>query len=424
MGLTRSERTDDRGQFRLRALPPGRYSVGVEATYGNEQESTYYTTYAPGTPVAPSAAWFDVGAGDVIGGVVIAVDQRTGQTVSGLVRGLPRNRRLPEAWLLVAGSDDVRSPLPFGRTRVNDSGQFKFAQVPPGSYVVRIVDFPEVPAGTPVQVRNGEGMAFPQLPGFANRTLGPTFWGESSVGVDRTDISVTVDVVPGGRILGSVAPGGNRSSLTSEIADAFLLVVPVDGRTLGPGPTPLTPIARDGTFETAGLPPGRYALMLFPDPRSTARGDWWIDSLKIRGVRQPGIWVDVGPADVTGVDVVVATTSSSGTLRGSVRDEHDQPTGAATVYVFPADPRWWQSGNADYRRSRAIQVSPLNGTYTVEGLPAGTYHVIAIEGGAREDWNHGASLSDMSIRAERVTVGPGETVALPLVVKRVRTDVR
>jgi hypothetical protein len=111
-------------------------------------------------------------------------------------------------------------------------------------------------------------------------------------------------------------------------------------------------------------------------------------------------------------DVEVVLTDAITQLDGGVADEKGRPVGAANVVVFSADRDRW------YRLSRFMQrtVTAEDGRFAVEGLPFGTYHVVAVgelpEG--EDAWQDPAYLETLVTAGKTVTLIEREPVAVSL----------
>jgi hypothetical protein len=80
--------TDDRGQFRLFGIAPGKYYVSAryrDWQTENEGDSTYPPIYFPGTPNAQEAARIEVVAGGQLSGIDISLAETKAFSISGKV---------------------------------------------------------------------------------------------------------------------------------------------------------------------------------------------------------------------------------------------------------------------------------------------------------------------------------------------------
>ena len=112
------------------------------------------------------------------------------------------------------------------------------------------------------------------------------------------------------------------------------------------------------------------------------------------------------------------TDSTSG-LTGTIVNAQGAPHTSAEVIVFPADSDTWQQGYFSSRRVRLI-AGTRSGSYVVSDLPAGDYHVAALDESDTEGWEDAGFLERVRRVATRVTIRDGETKtqALKVVVLR------
>ena len=86
------------------------------------------------------------------------------------------------------------------------------------------------------------------------------------------------------------------------------------------------------------------------------------------------------------------------------------------MIVFPSDP-----ANAGVRRRQLVRVDK-KGAYTITGLPAGEYRLIAIDERMAADWEEPAFLTPASRVATRVTVPATGSIAVDLRTSAIRRE--
>ena len=130
--------SDDLGRYRLYALPPGQYAVSATiGDVGSADLPNYTRSYFPGTPNASEARFVSIGASEDLVGIDFSmartqtarvagkmVDSAGAPTTGGTVQLMPSQR-----------STSVIS-VPIG-ARILPDGQFEFANVAPGAYVIQ-----------------------------------------------------------------------------------------------------------------------------------------------------------------------------------------------------------------------------------------------------------------------------------------------
>jgi hypothetical protein len=99
----------------------------------------------------------------------------------------------------------------------------------------------------------------------------------------------------------------------------------IDGRSFDA--LPGSGIGPDGTFETAGLPPGEYRIDLWRWLRQDELSGWSLTSMDIEGRPSLGRPIVIGASDVR---VVLRFTDGTTRLAGTVRDQTGRPVPTST----------------------------------------------------------------------------------------------
>lgn len=345
--------TDDLGQFRLFGLMPGEYVVLASpaiprvrdaaqggARTGDVQEG-YTTTYYPGVANAAEAAAVTVGLGQETSAYFGLVPARLAR-VSGVVtdaEGRPAAGGQVSVVPVTGELDDAS-----GSTRVLADGSFVVAGLPPGEYLLRVR----------LEPRGGSRVAE-----AATHPL------TLLSGVDVTGLSVVT--APGIVVSGTVVFNGSTNTGRSG-----LVVVPsaVDTRVpLGaPGIRASGAVGPDGRFRLGGLF-GEVTFSLAGPGAAT----WTITGVTMNGrdVTDRPAAIDAGQPGTLRIVVSDQVTDVSGRVtdaRGSARREF--------VAVFL--PESLPAGVLPTRYVRTARPSQ-EGQFRVQGLPPGSYRVIATE---------------------------------------------
>jgi hypothetical protein len=398
-GLGDGGRTDERGEFRIFGLPPGRYYLlaispigGLVPPSGRDAGAGYVPTLYPEASTVDRAALVVVMPGrdtavpdfTLLNGDVSRVTVRalaaagvplTSQ--AGRVSLVPQRRELSEA---------VRGGI-LGR-----DGSFTIDGVPPGDYYLIAWNLP--PGG------EEEGVVVPVSVGN----------GESSIEV-KTNRGATLSgrivregpEVPGGpgRLLTLPAPGG-----MTTIPTAIHRRADVESRD------------DSGAFRITGA---RGAVVLV-----------WSGPGLLRSVRSGGREMLGVPFTLSGSeridDLEVVVTTDVGGVSGRVTDANGEAV-EADVFAFPENPRAWSSLFARSARSAApgaaartgtpgLQSDVLPGQFRFFPLAPGRYLVAARRTGpggtAAPDTD---LLAQIAPSATLVTVAAGETVSVDLKVR-------
>jgi hypothetical protein len=215
-------------------------------------------------------------------------------------------------------------------------------------------------------------------------------WGEVPVSIDSRDVTdVIIRVRPCLKISGQVMlEGSNRGASPVEASAIRISVLPAD-RTIGAALT--RPLTKDGTFEFSDLPPGSYFVRVNGLPRG------W----SLKAIESGGRDLLEHPVDLDDdADVTVALTDRSAELWGSVRDARRAQVPGATVIVMPV-------GGVNPNRTFETRAA-TSSVFSIAGLPAGDYYVIAIDDAQAEGWQDRGRVEALRALATRVSVRNGE----------------
>ncbi len=241
--------TDDRGVFRLSGLTPGRYVVEVPAAARRGSEPTGVpTTFFPSVTSTAAAQFIDLKSGEEASGISIRLAFRTGYAVSG--RLLPINGGAGGVTVHLRPADDA-SGVDMLTTESEDNGLFAFPSVPPGSYRILAVRFPDGGAA-----RQNAHTAFVDRTAIPALVQEPTVWGEALVTVATEPPSpVSVPLRFGAHLGGRILIDGRPPDPNAEAAG--LAGSPILVQTSRPedlDTMPLSLLLSDGRFShPAGL---------------------------------------------------------------------------------------------------------------------------------------------------------------------------
>lgn len=328
-----SAQTDDRGEFRLFDLTPGRYYIS--ASYGNQaaKNTTYSLTYYPGVVDPSTASPITVRPGDEFPGVDFSVQTVTAFHVRGRVTGIPSSYQINDVYVQVVSNKKSKQVFASGGgTNVSDAhGDFDIPNVGPGSY--------HMSAGL-----NDHGMQYQA---------------QQEIQVSDSDVNgVVLALVPTATIHGSVHAEGSV-----DFSKLNIDVVPPGG------PVPIrdpNPVNSDGTFVIKDILDGSYKIQLAGLPPNAYLKGATLDG---QDVLESGFTVANGQAPGSMLDIVVS--ASGGRISGVVMLDGN-PADDARVTVAPADesklgePSWFKDGTTDQ-----------NGNFLIPGIRPGKYRVFA-----------------------------------------------
>jgi len=369
-----SANTDDRGEFRVIDLRPGRYYVDAwmppfshvlrgpvpEAqpvgTIRNIPDMEYATTYAPASSDLAGATAIVVTAGSETPGVEIRLRPWPVFHIRGRVSNLP-----------LGGSGQIGAKE-CGRTEVMNAGwrflamakldgSFDLSGVTPGTYCVSLV------------------------PNGATRSV---YAGQSVTVADRNQDEVNLAASPLLPVSGTVTFDGRGDPPQGMSVSLRSLAGTMGGSSrVGPGK-----ISMDSVF------PDTYQVSLNGLPQSM-----YLKSIQYATQEMPS---GVVPIRGDGSLLALAIGADTGSLSGSVQTENGDPANGATAIAIPDD---FPPGRADLVKRATADPS---GKFTMQGVPPGSYKVYAWEDNGLFNLSMVAEfIKEFSGSAAAVAVSPG-----------------
>lgn len=461
--------TDDRGEYRLANLMPGKYAVSLLSVQSTVLDSTpdspqkraigelvrfggsnsglpaidvdgthriavsnfatppppsstapraYPAQFYPGASTIANARLIEITYGGSKRGVDFQLQPVPAVKVSGRLEGGADASSLLLR-LMPAGSEPLGAGSEAATTIVERNGAFTFLNVPAGEYTL---------LAQPVygEITRGSGeYTLPDAPGFASGngqvTLGygqrgvsvstrsgkAGAWGRVSVIVGSDNVTnLVVPIHPTVTVRGRVViAGGSGLRLGTVIGAQPANGDPSIGR-LGSFLT----INGPTPFTIEGFGSGTYLIGL---PASFSR---FVSVTSItaggREIRDIGLDTSDG-RDVD--DVVITLTENLTVIQGTVRGNG---AGGASVIVFPVDPARW----VDYGLEPTLiqsKAADTNGAFSVTGLPEGNYFAVAVDGMQHDAWADPKFLEAASAIATRITLAAGEKRSLDVTMSKV-----
>jgi hypothetical protein len=262
------------------------------------------------------------------------------------------------------------------RTSLTAKGEFSFANVPPGSYVV----VARVQSGTSV------------------------LWATADVVADgQSQPEVALSMQQGLTVSGRVAFQG-RAAIPTATRLRVALVPVLSGAQVSLASTPAR-VDTSGRFSIMGVPAGKYRLEASIDGLSP----WMLASSTVSGRDVLDAPIDLRQS----IDGAVVTFSDSqAELSGVVRDSAGRPLNGDTVIMFPVDRTLWTPGA---RRIRAAQ-SAVDGTFQFRRMPAGEYYVAAAGDADEGEWYDPLLLDRLTVSsAMKTTIAEGEKKTIDII---------
>jgi hypothetical protein len=381
--------TDDRGAYRLFAVPPGQYILSASVSDVSTAELPGYArTYYPGAADVASSPFLTLGPGQSQPGANITLVRQRTARLSGIVRDAQGRPGLVGSLSLIPSQSSSALAAPVG-ARVGDGGVFEFPNVAPGQYVIQAY------RGSRSRSAQGE-------------------FGVLAVTVGERDVEgLTVQAMAGSAITGRVSFIRSGAADAPPRAGIDIEAVPMDPDLAPQGTRATADIRADWTLTLQGISgPRRLEVTRLPP-------GWALREIRARGVDVTDRPLAFGTAAQSIDDVEVVLTDRVTSIVGRVRDRDGRPAAGATAILFaPYRDRWY----AQSRYMRAATVGK-DGSFGAEGLPPGNYYVAAVAtlptGGA-DAWRDPTFLESLVAPSASVSVGDGgrAEVAVTLVEPR------
>jgi carboxypeptidase family protein len=374
--------TDDRGQFRLFGLPPGRYYVSATLRRAlardddlQDEPDRFAPAYYPGTsdvlqarPVSVSAAQEVIGIDFPLAPVQIArvsgiVTDSHGIAVVGATVRLARNRGL-------------RDPVAGRTARTRKDGSFSIPDVPPGDFRLEA---------------QGKG------------SDGDTEFGSTGVSINGSDLGgITVATNKGSVVRGLVRLDGTSPPSFSPAGVTVTARAPFEepGSKTG-GPT--ARIGPDWSFRLTTLYGARLIRL------TGIRDPWSLKAVLLNGkdITDTGAFFESG-GESAALEIVLTDRSAS--VTGTATDAQGAPLKDYIALVFADDSSLWGPYSRFVQYARGDDVRGFRMT----GLPPGRYRARVFEFLPHNEWNDLDFLEQSRQGASPFTVTDSGSVKLAL----------
>ena len=327
-------RTDDRGEYRLYGIPPGRYLVVASYQGGRAPaavEEAYVPAYYPSGTDPGQASPVRVGPGEEIGEINLYFIHARGVCVRGRVTNFIPGQSL--FINLIPHRDGGAEPDSHYSSAANDQGEFEIRHVPPGEYVAYAI---------------------------FGADAGPQYVGRSEVSVGNVDVNgVNISPSPGIDIRGRVRIETPPQFDFTHLSVGLRGVDDTQGQAVAE-------TKADGTFVVPAVFDGIYRLVVRGFP----------EELYLKSAR-------LGDTDVLGKILEVSHTQPPGTfdlmfspnggrIDGTVLDEQNPVQGAVVVFVPDAAHR-------EHDELYSVTTTDSQGRFSLLGLPPGDFTLYAFD---------------------------------------------
>jgi hypothetical protein len=367
LNSTSSAMTDDRGDYRLFGLAPGKYFVRAanpQRGMAGDFRGMATATYFPGTPNASEAVAVNVAAGGEASGINISLRKESVYKVRGTMPAVEKTKTAPapeirndRGVLITAGprtprggyllrlmsskTDSMLGGFPMSMNESNGVTTFEFLAVPPGEYTL-------------IASRNDNGH---------------TLYAREKIQVSGADVEgVSLSFQPAFDVTGKVVFEGAPSGSFETMRVRFGPPGPSRGTAV-----PIAPLKADGTFVAHDVPPEVFDIAV-NGPANT-----YLKTVRAGNQSLPGREVDFthGPAAIT-----LVLASDFADVDGTVQDEKGQASPRIRVTAIPVGKNL---GRGDLSR---FAFTDEKGHFEIKKLPPGNYKMFAwdkVEVGAPQD---------------------------------------
>jgi hypothetical protein len=367
----------------------------------------YPTTFYPVAGSPTRATLVTVASGDERLGVDFQLRPVRTLKVSGTLTGPEGPASNLPVTLTPADYEDLVTPIGAPTAMTDGAGRFTFGSVTPGSYVLRVVKSPGG-AGDMMVTRTAGGATMVTMTRTITVDGAPpalptdqTMWAELSVPVASSDVTgLSVALRPAIRTNGTIAFTGGAVKPTSDKLSAISVSLEAaDGRTAAAGGSARGRVDPNGTFQTMGVPPGKYIVRVQGAPEG------WSFLGAMIGGRDVSIEpVELSSSDVGGI--ALTFTDHPASFGGTVTTASGAPDPGASVVLFPTESDGWAGHGASPRRIRTARVAK-DGSFDITNLPPGQYFAAAVSDAIAADTNP-KFLDALSRVATRVDVAEGD----------------
>jgi Carboxypeptidase regulatory-like domain len=381
--------TNDAGEYRLSGLDPGNYQIRASTTdvwESDDGKATYVhaVTWYPGVTGSDRPDTVPVAVGQEVAGLDLRLIPGRAARITGVLldaSGQPWAGQQVNLDLITRTVGGAILSAGFGGTAKTDAqGRFEFAKLAPGEYNA-YGGSPSDRVSVQVAVSDGEAKQISLAARKAVAAAG------AIVTDDGTPLPfpvtrLTIDPIPADPQ--SVLPAWSATRPQSPKPDGTFRLLSLDGAHL---------------FRVTGLPAG-----------------WMLKAVLIgdRDTTDSPIPFARGMPDVEGLRLVLSQKGA--TLAGDVVDREGRAAPDVTVVAFAENSALWGIASRFIRTARPDD----KGRYSIAGLPAGIYRVIARDGVTAGQWEDPEFLQTLIKDAARIELAEGQSESITLTVETVR----
>jgi hypothetical protein len=384
-------------------------NFGTPPPPSSTESRAYPPVFYPGVRSVADAAALELNYGDVRTNVDFQAQPAPVVRVSGRLEGWTERPNFLLR-LLPRGAEQLGFGAEVATTVCDADGSFTFLNVAEGDYTLLVqasvmdftsgstsTRFPDAPGFPQGGITVGSQDAAPGLGYLSRHGAANARWARHTVSVGTRNIDDLVvalrqTVTIRGRVVlaeGVAPPARNRVLMHAVPANGDPTLGQPSGGTVADDPTMALTIG--------GLLGGTYLLAPFQR--------FGIVSIVASGRDVTYTGFDASAGDDFD-DVVVTLTDKLGAITGRVEGLNDASRTAAVI-VFPVERERWTNFGWDPPQFRTARAS-AEGAFTIEDLPAGNYHAIAVDAVHMHAWLDPEWLATAAPLSARVSLGWGD----------------
>jgi len=382
-------------------------SGAMPVVSGDGRIAAYVTQYHPAASVAADAAVLSLASGEEKSGIDIRMPLVATARVSGTVIGPDGPLANVQVRLINASEPDADMLSDVARSMTAANGSFQIIAVPTGQYILKVLRSGR--QALPAAVANN-----PQLAAMMGGRGGPvspsdalTLFADVPLTVERDVADLAVTLSTGATVSGRLEFSG--TAVVPPMTSFNVSLTAIGGV---PSPLRQSPVSEDGRFTTPGTAAGKYFIS------TTSRSDspgWFVKSAMVNGIDALDQPFELTTENIN--NVVVTFTDRRTTVTGTVIDTGNAPA-QGTVIVFPASYRDWIAKGMSTRLTRNIRTQ-AKGAFSIPGLPARDYLIVAIPDDQVPDLQNPAAFDALARVATSLTLSDGDTRTLSLKIAQV-----
>jgi hypothetical protein len=332
--------TNDRGEYRIFWIAPGRYYVAAGTSPGDGSASTqldnYVFTFYPGTQDVSRASMLDVKSGSESVLDLVVPKQQHYRIRGRIIDALSQAPNLLGLSLAVSTQGGSSAAFTYSQAYNPATGLFEIRDLMPATYVLQ-VNTGTATARVPVTVTNAD---------IENLSI-VVSTGTPVAGQARIENAATAAIPPETRV-------------------ALRPVVPEIANFVGFAPN-ATPNAVDGTFRLERVLRGEYRVVVQPP------NDHYVKAVLLDRSDVLNRTIEIGAADNTARLLDVVLSPNVAQIDGVVSDDRLQPMSGVQVVLVP---------DRNRERSELFKAvtSDQSGKFILRGIAPGDYRLFAWEG--------------------------------------------